>query len=127
MADGRPNLNVEHGLKRPCVDPDCGCRAVSTPRGRATILDEAAKLTSADRQAVYGHPRNHFGCTAALVTGYLQRRGLLVKGASLDGHDWACLMMLDKVSRYAGTRGRDSLVDVAGYARTAEMLDEPNL
>lgn len=60
-----------------------------------------------------------------MVTAYLRRRGLLRDGAKLDAQDWACLIALDKVSRYAGGRKRDCLVDLAGYARTAEMLDEP--
>lgn len=107
-----------------CDDPTCGCRSVQLP-ARLSVLDEASKLTSADRQKAYGHPRQHFTCTAALVTTYLHRRGLLVAGAALDANDWAMLMVLDKTSRYTGQRKRDCLVDIAGYARTAEMLDEP--
>lgn len=95
------------------------------PKRHETVLEEAARYTSGDRQKAYGHPRKHFACTAALVTAYLRRRGLLTDTAQLDAQDWACLMMLDKVSRYAGGRKRDCLVDVAGYSRTSEMLDEP--
>lgn len=91
-----------------------------------TILDEAASLTSGDRQRAYGHPRKHFGCTAAMVSAYLVRKGWTPPpGTALDGKDWACLIALDKIARYAGGRKRDCLVDLAGYARTAEMLDEP--
>jgi hypothetical protein len=99
----------------------------------STILDEAAAATSKDRNRVYGHPRLHFACTAASVTAYLHRRGLLKDGAALLPEDWSQMMILDKVSRQAGniTRTgklhRDSLLDQAGYARTGEMLDEPPL
>ncbi len=95
------------------------------PKRHETVLEEAARYTSGDRQKAYGHPRKHFACTAALVTAYLRRRGLLTDTAQLDAQDWACLIALDKVARYAGGRKRDCLVDLAGYARTAEMLDEP--
>lgn len=94
------------------------------------ILEEAAKLTSADRQKVYGHPRLHFACTAALVTAYLHRRGLLKDGAALLPADWQQIIGLDKAARQAGSLTatgklhRDSLADQAGYARTGEMLDE---
>lgn len=100
-------------------------RSFSHRESAPTVLDEAAALTSGDRQRSYGHPRKHFGCTAAMATAYLRRRGLLAESAKLEARDWACLMALDKVSRYAGGRKRDCLVDLAGYARTAEMLDEP--
>ncbi len=95
-----------------------------------TILDEAARATSNDRNKVYGHPRLHFTCTAATVTAYLHRRGLLKEGAALLAEDWSQIIILDKVSRQAGNLTahgklhRDSLVDQAGYARTGEMLDE---
>lgn len=105
------------GMRLESVQPDA-------PAKPSTILDEAAALTSGDRQRAYGHPRQHFACTAALVTAYLRRRRLLRDGAALEARDWACLMALDKVSRYAGGRKRDCLVDLAGYARTAEMLGE---
>ncbi len=89
-----------------------------------SILDEAQRLTSSDRQGAYGHPRLHFTCTAAMVTAYLHRRGLLREGAALEPEDWAMLISLDKIARNAGTRKRDNLVDLAGYARTAEMLGD---
>lgn len=100
------------------------CARLGGPVPVETVLEEAARLTSGDRQKDYGHPRLHFACTAALVSTYLRRRGLLTDTAQLDAQDWACLMLLDKISRYAGGRKRDCLVDVAGYARTAEMLGE---
>jgi hypothetical protein len=96
-----------------------------------TILDEAAEATSSSRRKVYGHPRLHFACTAACVTAYLHRRGLLKPGAALMPEDWVEIMILDKVSRQGGNLTavgklhRDSGVDQAGYARTGEMLDEP--
>lgn len=102
------------------------------PLGRETVLEEAARLTSSDRQRVYGHPRLHFACTAALVTAYLIRRGWTPPaGGCLLAEDWPQIMGLDKTARQAGNLSatgklhRDSLADQAGYARTAEMLDEP--
>lgn len=95
-----------------------------------TILDEAAAATSSDRPSVYGHPRLHFGCTAAFVEAYLIRRGWTPPEGGLLPADWAEIMTLDKVARQAGSLTatgkphRDTNVDKAGYARTSEMLGE---
>ncbi len=95
-----------------------------------TILDEAARLTSADRQKVYGHPRKHFAATAAMLEAYLIRRGWTPPPGGFLPADWAMAMTIDKIARNAGNltaRGalhRDSLVDIAGYARTGEKLTE---
>lgn len=98
--------------------------------GPGTILEEAARLTSADRNKVYGHPRLHFACTAAMVQAYLIRRGWTPPEGGFLPSDWPVVMMIDKIARSAGNltaRGalhRDSLVDIAGYARTGEKLTE---
>lgn len=96
-----------------------------------SILEKAIVATSTDRPSVYGHPRKHFACTAAFVTAYLKRRGLLRDDAAVTPEDWTQLMALDKIARQAGSLTEtgqlhmDTLVDQAGYARTAEMLTEP--
>ena len=91
---------------------------------KPTILDEAARITSEDRQSAYGHPRDHFAATAAAITGYLRQRKLLGPGQSIEARDWPMFLILDKAMRYGNMPKWDSLVDIAGYARTAEMLDE---
>lgn len=104
-----------------------GAPPIPKPR---TILDEAADLTSAERQTIYGHPLKHFACTAAMVEAYLIRRGWTAPAGGLLPADWQQIMCLDKAARQAGNLTatgrlhRDSLVDQAGYARTGEMLDE---
>lgn len=96
-----------------------------------TILDDAAAATSSDRPSIYGSPRLHFACTAALVHAYLIRRGWTPPPEGLLAYDWAEIMGLDKIARNAGSitatgkPHRDTNVDKAGYARTSEMLDEP--
>lgn len=87
-----------------------------------TVLDEAARLTSADRQASYDHPRRNITQTADLFSAYLRRK--LAPGCAIDARDVAWLMVLVKASRDSHARKRDNLVDAAGWARVAEMLDE---
>jgi hypothetical protein len=87
-----------------------------------TILSEAADITSNDRQRYYGHPADNHGNTAALWTAYLQRRfGVELE---LAARDVCLLMVLLKVSRDANKVNRDNLVDICGYARNAEMIEE---
>lgn len=87
------------------------------------IAQEADDVV-ADRMAVYGLPAENHGCTAALWTAYLRRRGLLEDGAELDDRDVCLLNVLQKVSRDANVRKRDNLVDVIGFAINADMCAE---
>ena len=105
-----------------------------------SVLSEAARLVDGDRQAAYGHPRDNHACTAALWNAYLERRygaeivpdetgdyptpdGWALT-ANLDAFDVCMLNILQKVSRLAHTRQRDGLVDIAGFARNAEMVGD---
>lgn len=80
-----------------------------------TILEEAARITARDRQDVYGHPADDYGRTAALWSAYL--------GVPIRPDQAAMCVALVKVSRLAETPDhRDSLVDLAGYARVVERI-----
>lgn len=81
-----------------------------------TILAEAARLTSQDRQASYGHPRQDFERVATLWS--------VVLGVEVMPAQVALCMILVKVSRETHQHKRDNLVDIAGYARTLEMTME---
>lgn len=79
------------------------------------LLFEADELTSVSRRAKYGHPRENFERIADLWSAFLGHRIL--------AEQVPCLMILIKVAREAHTHDRDNFVDIAGYARTREMLD----
>lgn len=82
-----------------------------------TVLEEAAELTAGDRQNAYGHPADDYARTAAMWSAYL--------GHEVTPLQAQMCMALVKVSRLANSpRHRDSLVDIAGYARTYEMTLE---
>jgi len=86
-----------------------------------TILEAAAEAVDGDRQRDYGHPAVNHGCTAAFWRAYLKRRhGVDIP---LDALDVCALNRLQKESRLANAPDhRDSLVDLAGYARNQEMV-----
>ena len=87
-----------------------------------TILEEAAEKVDGPRGADYGHPKDDFAKTAGMLTALF--RDKLKDGESFSVHDIPLVVICIKLSRHAHRRKRDNLVDIAGYARTAEMLDD---
>jgi hypothetical protein len=87
------------------------------------ILDEAARITSWDRNIDYGHPKDNHACTAELWNAYLARRTAAGSG-SIDAEDVCILNILQKVSRHAWRRTRDNRVDIAGWARNGQIVDD---
>ena len=86
-----------------------------------SVLQEAQELVMGNRQADYGHPRANYESIASLFNGYLRPAGVLTKDMSPD--DAAMLMLLMKVGRYAtGSRKRDTIVDLAGYAEVIARI-----
>jgi hypothetical protein len=94
-------------------------RVVEIPKNEP-ILDEAARITAADRQKDYGHPADDFSRTAAMWTGILG--GKLREDAVITAMDVPLCMIAVKLARQAHRHKRDNLVDIAGYARTASMV-----
>lgn len=80
------------------------------------ILDEANKLTSEDRQQVYGHPADDFARVAAMAAPILE--------SNIDPRLKHALYMVQvKIARLLNTPDhRDSVVDIAGYANTYGMI-----
>jgi hypothetical protein len=79
-----------------------------------TILEEAEKLVGGDRQQDYGDTQQSFNRIAKLWSAY--------KGVEITAQDVGFMMILLKVSRGASGTKRDTIVDIAGYARCLEML-----
>lgn len=90
-----------------------------------TILDEAKALTGSggDRNDSYDHPRKNFRKIAGVWNVLLADK--LKDGCSVSERDVALLMIGMKCVRDSHFAKRDNLVDIAGYARTAELLLEP--
>lgn len=90
-----------------------------------TILERADKITSEDRQKAYGHPSDNHLITSLMWTAFL--RDKLRDGEALNSRDVCMLNILQKVSREAHDEKEDNLVDIAGFARNAEQLQEPRV
>lgn len=82
-----------------------------------TILQEAERLVSGPRQASYGPPVIDFTRTGRIW-------GAMLGLDDIPPRTVALLMVAAKLSREMNAPGRDNLVDIAGYARTAELVTE---
>ena len=95
-----------------------------------TILEKAERIVMKDREEMYGHPKDNHRCTAALWTGYLDRRAQVLSVTErydITLEDVCFLNILQKVSRCANTITKDSLADIAGWARCIERIMDADL
>lgn len=87
-----------------------------------SILGEAERLVSRDRGNIYHHPYDDFTKVTEMAKALFGGRG----PESADEH--ALYMILVKLVRLSHSPGhRDSIVDIAGYARTYDMVIERKL
>lgn len=81
------------------------------------ILEEALRITGGDRQVAYGSAKadaERFAKIASAVT-----------GLPIKPEHFPLLMIAVKLSRASqGKWHRDSIVDIAGYARVAEKIHD---
>ncbi len=83
---------------------------------KPTILQEAEMLVSGQRQKDYGPPIESFSNIAQMWSAILR--------TDVRYADVALCMIALKVCRYRNKPTRDSLVDIAGYARALELCAE---
>lgn len=122
-ACGHPRS--DHSLTGHCVGHMCPCvkfRSVKaeTPvpddKPKETCCQEADRIVGGDRRAEYGPVSEGLTRTALIWSGIL---GVTVTPEQV------CLCMVGlKVSRECHKHGRDSLVDICGYARVLELYHE---
>lgn len=86
-----------------------------------TILQEASRITSADRQERYGSPLDNWTRTAAILNAVLSEK----LRAPMTAEEAALCLVGVKLARLGHSpTHRDSLVDVAGYVRVVEMIGD---
>jgi hypothetical protein len=80
------------------------------------IATEAARLVGGDRAQQHGDKGDNFEKSATLWNAYLAIRR--DPAAPLDGVDFACMMVLAKMSRIHSGKihNPDNYVDMAGYS-----------
>ena len=109
---------------RRCLVSECNCGGEdnaemtgSTPGPAVqSILDEAKQAVHGARRDSYGHPLDDFSRTAKMWSAIL---GIEVKPEEVP----MCMIAL-KISRQCNANKRDNLVDMAGYAETAQLVQD---
>lgn len=92
------------------------------PPSDENILEEADRLIGDSGQAGRGHPYDDFVRTARIFTSALD--GYLKPGAEVQPWHIPLLMIGVKISRQVNNPTRRGWRNIAGYARTGEMVDE---
>ena len=80
------------------------------------ILEEAASLVDGDRAMDYGHPKKDFERVALMWSAIL--------GTDIEPDQVPLCMIALKLSRQTHKPKRDNIVDIAGYARTIEKMED---
>lgn len=97
----------------------CGKLVIQEPEEpEVDVLIEAMALTKGDRQAQYGPPDQDFRRTAGMWTALFERE--------FAPHEVAMAMACLKLSRLTHSLKRDSVVDLAGYARCLDVCVREN-
>lgn len=81
-----------------------------------TVLEEASAVVDGPRRADYGHPYDNHGRTAAMWSAFL--------GVTITRRQVCMMNVLQKCARDASRPIRDTLVDIAGWSRNAELCEE---
>jgi len=81
-----------------------------------SILREAERIVDGERGDAYGPPEKDFGRVAKMWSALL--------GVEVEAWQVGACMICLKLSRETNKHKRDNLVDVAGYAKTIDMIRE---
>ena len=87
-----------------------------------TILEEAIRLTSVDRNDDYGCPLEDYSCTAMMFHAMIKHK--LKDGETITYQDAIRFMCCVKLSRDSRNPKRDHMVDLAGYAHCRQWALE---
>lgn len=97
----------------------------ATERNFETICQEADRLVSHDRGNDYGHPLEDFSRTGSLWAPILSEWAKMTDGEEPVSPELVGLCMIAlKISREINRPKRDNRVDIAGYAKCLEMINE---
>ncbi len=83
---------------------------------KESILEEARRVVDGPRQQDYGTPGANHARTAAFWSTYLD--------TPITAKQVCMMNILQKVARSMQRTTRDTLVDIAGYARNVELIEE---
>jgi hypothetical protein len=93
-------------------------KAKGDPTEGEDVISLARRLTDSDRPSEYGPPEDCFRDIAGMWSEYL--------GYGVSARDVTMMMILLKICRDKFGKKKDNLVDIIGYARCADLLNQPD-
>ena len=112
---------LPHVKPRPkWVDPGIGIEKLTGTWGipnDETVCQEADRLVDSDRDDEYGHPKQDFELVGKLW-------GVALGCDPIPARTVGIMLILLKVRRSIHKHKRDSLVDICGYAKCLDMIEE---
>jgi NTP pyrophosphatase (non-canonical NTP hydrolase) len=103
------------------VTPPPAVEAPAKPP-KENVLEEAARLVGGERRGQYGHPLDAQTRIGEFMTVILKDK--LKDGAKVDWKDVNLSMIGLKMARAMNSLKRDTIVDIAGYARVMELCED---
>lgn len=103
-------------MKIPCFDQGF-FPLEGFPQNKETICQEAERLVSSDRQDQYGHPSENF---LDISKGW----NVIAETTTITPERVGLMMMWLKICREKHKTKRDNLVDICGFAKTIDMINE---
>ena len=79
------------------------------------ILEEARRITSHDRNNIYGPPERNLGNIAKMWS--------VILGVEVSAQQVSLCMIATKIARQVNAPHRDNWVDIVGYARIGAELN----
>jgi hypothetical protein len=107
-------------LEKHCADAmgiNCYDQRFNPLNVKETVCQEADNLVSNDRQEQYGHPFTNF---SDIAVGW----NLLAETDKITPEKVGLMMMWLKICREKYKTKRDNLVDICGFAKTIDMINE---
>ena len=81
-----------------------------------SVCQEADEIVSGERRSDYGHPSDEFKQVSQMWSA--------ITGVEINSRQVGLMMICLKVVRENHKHKRDNLVDIAGYAKTVELVEE---
>lgn len=85
-----------------------------------SILEEAMRVAGESRQRDYGHPLENHKRIAAIWNVQLGKK----LSAPIEPREVALMMIGLKLAREVNTPKRDNAVDIVGYVRCLDLIDQ---
>lgn len=117
-ADAECAFAGRHGI--PVFEWAVDVIELAKKRSSESVLDVALRVAGHSRSRDYGHPLENHERIASLWNAFISGKS----EKFLSAEDVAYMMILMKIARQQNTHKDDNLIDIGGYVRCIELMNE---